>query len=560
MAPATIESPLFSLPTELLDRIFDYLADDHRDIASCRLVNSTFRNGSSPYLITKVIFAKRPLELIKIQEVACDPFFSRYVTHMVYDLSHWKFNEIDMNDITEHMEYFSACEEAEDLGIRDLDNDANVAPSQPKSGRLSELLRIHTISEETISALENLDDFTPSPKADTDPAVLPLAYTLYTPDGEDSEPSSILCHKSFPQYKRYARFHEIFTAQYEHLKVLHDVAHKFPRLRKITFTDYRGLARRGETYRDLCTRLFGDVLEPERWHWQLDNGLCTMDAMLALGAVALKGELQSVAFGPHHYQILALPQETLVTYKEPHYLSLEDISDGFPAADDCKDVFKNLRSFRLPLLFEGARFPLEKAARLLDGLPESIAKLALAAKGPIEGTELQEIMIEETVRPFNELVAKRHFPHLESLELEGWCIELETLKEFLTKHASTLRTLHLINLYLATQGENPGPSHILSFGDFVGRELQLDGVEIIEVKVLGPVESLGDRGDSLWLDPALQFELNEEWDGSMPVAALPDSRAEKRCLAGRPNKIHRRRLPTTKGQKGDDLGDIPAYW
>lgn len=38
---------------------------------------------------------------------------------------------------------------------------------------------------------------------------------------------------------------------------------QFPRLRSIAFTDYRGLAREGESYDTYCRRLFSRSLEPQ---------------------------------------------------------------------------------------------------------------------------------------------------------------------------------------------------------------------------------------------------------------------------------------------------------
>lgn len=35
-----------------------------------------------------------------------------------------------------------------------------------------------------------------------------------------------------------------------------------PKLRAFHFTDFRGRTRRGESYGDLCIRLFGNTLEP----------------------------------------------------------------------------------------------------------------------------------------------------------------------------------------------------------------------------------------------------------------------------------------------------------
>ena len=58
------------LPSELLDRIFIYVSTSRDDIAACRLVSQAFKHLSSPYLITRVVFAKRLETTNHLREVA----------------------------------------------------------------------------------------------------------------------------------------------------------------------------------------------------------------------------------------------------------------------------------------------------------------------------------------------------------------------------------------------------------------------------------------------------------------------------------------------------------
>jgi hypothetical protein len=77
------------LPPELLGRIFEYLGEHRPDISSCRLVCKQFKQLSSPFLITKVVLARRLTEIAKAQEVAAHPYFSRHITTLIYDVSYF---------------------------------------------------------------------------------------------------------------------------------------------------------------------------------------------------------------------------------------------------------------------------------------------------------------------------------------------------------------------------------------------------------------------------------------------------------------------------------------
>ncbi|GAB7329126.1 hypothetical protein MBLNU13_g00955t1 [Cladosporium sp. NU13] len=551
-----MSGPIFSLPPELLARVFEYLAEDRHDISSSRLVNKAFKDSSSPYLITEVVFAKRLPEIAKLHEVACHPYFSRYVTNLVYDLSFWKFNEVEMNDPTEMMEYIAACEEAEELDIRHFLDEEWARRVQAESEFYANVVRNkgEPSADDAQAFLENYKPDLSRGEIDGQSEALEHLNEV----GGDS--FRMGCYQSFPKYKRHAQIHEGLSDKGEYLQTLDRVVKKFPKLRAVTFTDYRGLARRGETYMELCTRLFGNMLEPERWHWSLDNGICTTEVIALLEVISKsKVGLQSMSFGPHFFEMVSFPQEPLVTYKEPHYLSIDDLDSGDPeTSPDWTTLLKGLRSLRLPLMFTEATFPDENVEKLLHAIPDTIEHLALGAKGPVEGYEALEQANSQVLRPFKQLISGLRFPKLRTLELEGWCIQLRTLKDFLFAHASTLRTLHLVNIYFVSN-DDIIDKDLSKFGASIAKELTLTGVEITNVAVCGPLE-IPDlpAEDDTWLIPGMNDD--EDWDGDTGVIAGPNTSMEARFLGGRPNNIHRRRPATAPGHKGDDLGFVPAYW
>ncbi|USW59337.1 Putative F-box domain-containing protein [Septoria linicola] len=81
-------SPIESLPVELLSRVFSYL-DDKADVKSSRLVSRGFREQSSPFLITQVVYAARVGSVARLLDVIEHPYFSKHVTQRLPDSSYY---------------------------------------------------------------------------------------------------------------------------------------------------------------------------------------------------------------------------------------------------------------------------------------------------------------------------------------------------------------------------------------------------------------------------------------------------------------------------------------
>ncbi|KAK0927200.1 hypothetical protein LTR29_017690, partial [Friedmanniomyces endolithicus] len=77
---------LNALPPELLARIFSYVfAEFPNDIAACRLVNRSFKQNGSRFLLSRVVFALRLKAITKLREVLKHPYFRFHVTELVCD-------------------------------------------------------------------------------------------------------------------------------------------------------------------------------------------------------------------------------------------------------------------------------------------------------------------------------------------------------------------------------------------------------------------------------------------------------------------------------------------
>lgn len=137
-------------------------------------------------------------------------------------------------------------------------------------------------------------------------------------------------------------------------------------------------------------------------------------------------------------------------------------------------------------------------------------------------------------------------------------MELTALQDYLRAHASTLQFLHLINMQCSA---NEGPEEkkgLVTFSSFVARELQLTGIEMIEVDLYGHVEIPSNSSSKeAWLVPD-QSPICERRRSGL-VECVPCYTLENACLGGRANVIHRRRLPTREDETWVRFGNLPAH-
>lgn len=92
-APAIISKhvpktpPVLGLPNEALMRIFSTLSSRKKVVAAYRLVCQTSKETSSPFLIFRVVLAKRLDAMAKLYDIMGHPFFRQHVTELIYDAS-----------------------------------------------------------------------------------------------------------------------------------------------------------------------------------------------------------------------------------------------------------------------------------------------------------------------------------------------------------------------------------------------------------------------------------------------------------------------------------------
>lgn len=507
-----------SLPAELLTRVFEYIGEHRPDVSSCRLVNRRFKELSSPFLITKVVLAKRLKEIAKLHEVACHPYFSRHVTGLIYDVSYF-----DPASACIYDNYVDDCESIEDSGVRRFLDEDWLRRARAESDFYASCInnRGEPSAEAAAAFFERLE----SPLSENQAHALideASRDAILATQGETANIADRMgARQSFPIYKRYYFVHQSLATTGEFAQIIKRAITKLPKLRHVHFTDYRELARPGENYMDLCTRLFGNVREPERWNNLEHSGEVTEDILEAWKIIKdIKGEIRSVSLGPHPFEQRCNSTDPLALYKEAQFLSTDELKDhprrlnefyhefahdtdlsrcritGEPIPHrDWKTLFNGLRTLRLPLFFEDSLPPPKEGVgqelnRLFASIPDTIVNLALVAKGPLDGfLQHQESPAAlQTLQPFNSLAATLSLPSLRTLELEGWVTDYRTLFRFLGAHAATLRTLHLIDIFCCgnphemgdrpRNDENAQEEDLFPFGDFIRRRLHLTGIEI----------------------------------------------------------------------------------
>ena len=112
------------------------------------------------------------------------------------------------------------------------------------------------------------------------------------------------CHTTFGCYVQSQVDQQWVRNKRIDVNILAAAFDQFPKLRSIAFTDYRRLARKGESYDTCCRRLFGRGLEPQ--HAGVSgqatlSGNCLF-SLLKIAADAPSASIDSLAIGTHSFE------------------------------------------------------------------------------------------------------------------------------------------------------------------------------------------------------------------------------------------------------------------
>lgn len=525
----TASGPFDKLPPELSSRIFEFVsASSQKHIANCRLVSLEFRTICSPYLITTVVVANRLETLRKFVEVMEDPYFSKHVTHLIWDASWY---EEDVAQRYETYQYrartsthLSESRDAEYITAREADAELLDQLSHTQ-GILKEMRRRKPgiilpdfAYENPLNAPPTLSNFMHFSES-TRPPPLPQVVVPRQP---------IVSATTYSNISRSPLFQNALHEDGNHMLGFHpgsqdyyrrwdsqwrldraDVAIKqfkraFTRLRNIkhiSYTDWRALAREGESYDELCRRLFGSTVTPV---WNLlhrDHRSHLIQFLSVVGEAPWS--LRSLTIGRHPFQFDSFDEKRYSSrysaYK-PQEDSERRLSElpivPFLSSDTMSTwtaLLPNLHSLYLPEFTEELGDYNSESAAMHAGhqFDEARSVLALATPRLAElglSASKSDAHLDRYGEPdiFHSLLLPLQFQRLRSLSLRGLCFKLEDLGNFLLAHKSTLRVLHIIDSHCKAPYED-----FMFLVENWGPQLSLTGVEVVGLRFeeVSPPES-----------------------------------------------------------------------
>jgi hypothetical protein len=535
MSMAAPDSSIFaSLPSELISRIFlDLALDSPSDIAACRLVSHRFNEHSSPFILPCVVFSRQLGALTKLSEVLCHPYFRRHVTRLIYDSS-----EYAESTAMDWYQYVEDCGKAP----RDLEYSQQTGDT-----------RQNIVARERLGRFSNKNALPPGPGGDEIELDSPTPRNGFEGVAESNVQSSNAyrrgCHTTFGSYVQSQVDQQWIRNERIDLNILAAAFDQFPRLRDIAFTDYRGLAREGESYDTCCRRLFGRSLEPQHAGVSgqaTPSGDCLF-SLLEIAAEAPSACIDTLAIGPHSFEYTG---EDIVEVADPNhpqnpqYLDISAFEGvQLEPEDRLLAVLGQLRNLRLALCYSGCRSDekhmREQLRKFLRASTPQLHTLTLHMIYLFWGgvREVPKVDNDTRFEVFGSIVSPLHIPFLRSLSLRRWIFSTRELRVFLLKHASTLRDLHLLGCLCGDDEDG-----LARWG---GENLNLDGVEL---------DGFLSAVDTVSANPRNWTQVDSvQWRSMDPtVSGRNISVLEALWLAGRPNIVER--------QQKVEIIPGPGWW
>ena len=213
------------LAEEILQEILSKLAFRRDDIAACRLVSRKFCRLATKFHITYAVYADRLSAWTKLGELLADNYYRETVTELVIDASRY----------LDDMEYDEYLRKTTD------------------GPRIFDLGEVRQRREEDETAMDALDSSLPSSSL----ASHPIRRT-WKMEGDDLIAGTT---EGLQEYTHRANLASQGERRGFRKRLLQKALDRLPNLQSVVLTDYRGLAKDGESYQELCRRLFGNVLE-----------------------------------------------------------------------------------------------------------------------------------------------------------------------------------------------------------------------------------------------------------------------------------------------------------
>jgi hypothetical protein len=576
--------PTAALPSELSTKIFKLVAlHSSADLAACRLVSSAWRQHSDPFLITTAVVAERPKALQKLDELLAHPYFRTQIKTLVWDAS--TYNEYLATSYDDYKGRFGTAPHLKKYEI--VRSDPTLLPQGygsmhlPRTGSLSSLLH-----DERRLRSEPMPMMEESSVMGSLQNILYVEPLVYYEDCHDGWKTYAQQYQQQVQLKKDGSIEKAFLRAVQEL----------PALKHVVFSDFKGVALAGESYIQLCKKLFGNTICP-----QLPAILPSVnhlrnaayDFLKALQSSQPRKGWQSLSICRHPFEA---PGFDFMEWTQGigRLIGLQLQPNTLP----------DVQVLRLPITIGTETSPSTGLNALAPAFstqsPSSSTALtippnpqlrALEICGSINGTlssrsrkNYDSWAAEQQPQSIPHLLLRAHmvslsgqsnFPRLSSLTLQGFVLETASFHDCLRVYAGTLRTLRVLDSCC-----------IDSYAEFVAmlatslsETLSLSGVEIYGLCFLHPskarkplpgvisdmaVEEMDDEVDEDMgekmkerraLDWAVcQRESREDEFPTFNERTWPCVRPEleRALLAGRENRVVRRvKAAETQGERED---------
>lgn len=236
---------------------------------------------------------------------------------------------------------------------------------------------------------------------------------------------------AFHEYRR--RFYAQLETGLMHFprKALHEAFDKLPNLRHVFYTDFRALARSGESPRELCYRLFGQTLSPELlpddeqgFHDYTEAGL-TLEFFLCSLSKANISRPESLSIGRGDNCAWDAPA---LRYCISPRMLIPDLPTDEDLLQQRRKLLRSLRHLYLPVEISylphalEVYWPVSNTHRLLSYTPDTLTYLNLET-GLYSGLHRDFFdLVAKAKAVFGDVLGQIHFQALRTVVFRGWMI------------------------------------------------------------------------------------------------------------------------------------------
>jgi hypothetical protein len=608
------QTPFSNLPPELSTVIFDLATVNCRpNAANCRLVCQDFHVLSSPFLIRTIVIAERFDALRKAREVLLHPYFSKHVTHLLWDASHYE-ESMATNYYAYHTAFIKSTHifEPEDASYcqkraadavlqKQLRCVGPTAPNIPLQLRgIGRLLEYGMTASAEDGRGKPVDQRDSGNESCIDDDTSENSYPQLPQRSRNAVAETLGdglsrgCHLSFSDYYRgwinqqsirgrdqaqediashedpdYVQSKELENVESGVWDIDGNLAQHYfrraidelPNLRHLMYGDYRALAYDGESHAELCRRLFGKAVCPscsltERnslRHFNdfvYDLQICGRDwKSLSIGRHPFETPYADRLSVPSRDAAHASPQDAVTMMWETLTL----------ATREKDDTTLQIKTLRLPVMRPNLHI-MEIMGGLSTFVGQGLLHLDLGVIAfcrfltqPAEMWDKYDTLAPLLNPPLS------GFKSLQTLTLRGVVFEVAEMQKFLFGLASTLRTLRLVDCYCPDNYD----AFLASVKDSIAPATTLTGVEIYDLRFRNAMRVADSRtlrsetrehramraSRSMWSAEALTIKGRHLGGDALSCWPYERQELEAAMLGGSMNRVTRRFVPPSAEER-----------